>query len=110
MKINKLNDIIIGGGETPSVGIIPNSDTTPELADIPVWKTAVSGSVTITNFTGCNEGTTRKIVFSNSNTTLQNGVNIKLQGGIDFTGNVDDTITLIYVGLAWHETGRSLNS
>ena len=51
-----------------------------------------------------------RVIFGDSNTTIASGDNIILAGNKDFTGNVDDVLTLICKSDGtWLESGRSLN-
>lgn len=81
----------------------------------------VNSSVIIeNNVFGDSYGTTSRIVSGKqlilinvngggSVTFSQSGGNIKLQGGIDYTMQVGDTISFIYNGTNWIETARTSN-
>jgi len=97
--------------------VILDGDTTPSILDgsnnyCGMLITLNSGATSITYFddaTACYEIT---IFFADNNTTLVNSANLRLSGGLDFTGNTYDTITLIYNDheCIWIEIARSLNS
>jgi len=100
-----------GNPTTRTIGIIPDSDVTPDLSGYRTWKTAISGgSVEIVNFSQCRADDVKYIIFSNGLTTIKNNANIKLQGATDFLGAAGDTLQLIYDGSVWYELTRSLNS
>ena len=74
-------------------------------------QTSNSSATTITNFTDGYVPMTITIIFGDSFTTIQSGTNIILAGNKDFTGNNNDTLTLVINSDGkWLETGRSLNS
>ena len=100
-----------GNPSTRTIGVITNNDSTPDVSGYRTWKTAIGGlAVEISNFTQCRADDVKYIIFSNGLTTIKSNANIKLQGGIDFTGSAGDTIQLIYDGYVWYELTRSLNS
>ena len=49
------------------------------------------------------------VLITTGNTTIQAGPNLHLQGGINFSGSVNDVITLLYDGTSWYEVSRSVN-
>ncbi len=81
-------------------------DTTPSVLGGRNFKTANSGSTTITNFDDGIEGQEIFIVLD-ANTILADNSNLKLNGGLSATG--DDTITLVKIGSTWYEKCRSVN-
>lgn len=68
----------------------------------------VSSSVsrTVTTLTDGYEGQQIVLIFSDGNTTLGSGGNLKLASG-SFAATADDTIRLIYNGTSWYELGRT---
>jgi len=98
------------GPSSRVIGEMIDGDTTPDLSDHRTWKTNSSAPTTITNFDGCRADDERRIIFTDSNTTFQHNVYITLQGGADFVGVADDTLSLIFDGSTWYELSRSLNS
>lgn len=94
-----------------TIGTMINNQMTPDLTRYRTWKTATGGSpVNIVNFINCRADDVKYIIFSNSLTTIVSNGLIKLQGGLNFNGNQNDTIQLIFDGLRWYELTRSLNS
>jgi len=98
------------GPSARGIGVMTDGDATPDLSDYRTWKTNSSAPTTITNFDGCRADDVKRIIFTDSNTTFQHNVNITLQGGADFIGVADDTISLLFDGSVWYELTRSLNS
>lgn len=68
----------------------------------------VTGTVNITSITsnGTLPGTRITIIFDGV-LTFTDGNNLKLAG--NFVTTADDTITLVYDGVNWYETSRSVN-
>ena len=84
-----------------------NGDTTPSVAGGVCFATNNTGATTITTFDDGASGQRITIVFTDANTTLTDGGNLKLAGG--FTSTADDTMELIFNGTTWFELGRSVN-
>ena len=89
-----------------------DGDTTPSVATYRTFKTANTASTTITTFDSGVDGQEIIILFNDSNTIIQNGTNIKLQGAGNFTGAQYDTLTLVRFSSTpvWVELSRSVNS
>ena len=108
VEIARFGDV----GQPDSV-TFSNLDTTPEIDErAKIHKTANSSSTTITDFDMYgpdNDGTEITILFTDTNTTIQDNASMHLAGGANFTGSVDDILTLVRVGGAWHEKSRSIN-
>jgi hypothetical protein len=70
----------------------------------PFWQTANTAATTITDFDDP-KGDLHKItiLFTDTNTTIQNNANIVIQSGSDFTGAVDDVKVFLYDGTNWVE-------
>ena len=69
-----------------------------------------SSSTTILNFEDGYIPMIIRVIFGDANTIIASGDNIVLAGNKDFTGNVDDVLTLICKSDGtWLESGRSLN-
>lgn len=68
----------------------------------------VTGTTTITSITSTNlqSGVVVTLIFDGA-LTVTDGGNLKLAG--DFVTTADDTLTLVYDGTNWYETGRSVN-
>jgi hypothetical protein len=89
------------------LGTLTVNSATPSVVGFNVWNTANTSPTTITNFTGGVTGQTITILFTDANTTLTDGTDIKLSAA--FTSTADDTMTLFYNGTAWFEMSRSVN-
>lgn len=94
---------------TPKTVITDNFDTTPNVAATNRIQFNQSSATTITNFVNGTDGQQLRILFSNGNTKLQHGTNIRLAGGVDYTGAQHDTLTLELWGTTWYEMSRSQN-
>lgn len=88
---------------------LTNGSATPTVLGVEFINAANTGSTTITNFTGGYTNQRIIITFTNGNTTIQNGANIKLLGTVDFVGTSDDILTLKFNGGYWQEISRSVN-
>lgn len=87
-----------------------NGDTTPSVRTYRTFLTANTAGTVITNFDNAWSGKEITIVFGDANTDINDGANISLLGGINFTtGNGDDVIKLVYIGTMWYEVSRSVN-
>jgi hypothetical protein len=89
------------------LGELTVNSATPSIVGFNVWTTANTNPTTITNFTGGVTGQTITLLFTDANTTLTDGANLKLSAA--FTSTADDTMTLFYNGTAWFEMSRSVN-
>lgn len=67
-----------------------------------------SGATTVLNLSGGTEGQEITLYFTNANTTLL-ATNFYLAGAVNFVSTAADTLTMIYMGGAWHEKCRSVN-
>lgn len=67
-----------------------------------------SAATTITSITST-AGQIFTLVFLDSNTTIQNGVNLQLAGGDDFSPTINSTITFVSRGTVVYEVARSIN-
>ena len=87
-----------------------DGDTTPTIAGTNVFKTGNTGGTSVTAFDNGLAGQEITIIFGDANTTIVDGANLHLQGGLNFTSTADDVIHFIYDGASWFESGsRSLN-
>lgn len=84
-------------------------DTIPTVADGNWFRASNTGPTTITFFDDGVDGQVIYLLFTNANTTLQDGATLNLSGGINFTPNGDDIVTLIFDGVEWYEVSRSQN-
>jgi hypothetical protein len=85
-----------------------NADTTPCVAGVDQLFVANSGATTITDFDGGRDGQVLNVEFGDANTTVDNGSNIFLVGGVDFVGSSNDILTLTYRNGVWREVARSV--
>jgi hypothetical protein len=63
-------------------------------------------ATTITNFSGGANGTVLILIFGDSNTTIQRGGSITLDGGVNFVSALFRTLMLVYAGGVWHQVGK----
>lgn len=96
-----------GVGWDATYAVLPNNDTTPSIKGRTDWVVNNSGGTTITMFDDGVPGQTIQLLFTNTNTTVTDGGNIKLSGA--FTSSADDTMRLIFDGTNWYELNRSVN-
>lgn len=86
-----------------------NADTTPSVARGRVFTVANTGATTITTFDDATPGETYTFIFSDGNTTVQDGANLHLSGGVNFISTADDVLVLVYDGTSFYEVSRSTN-
>jgi hypothetical protein len=86
-----------------------DGDTTPDVSAATYFKTANTGATTITDFDGATNATI-VINITDANTTIAHNANIRLQGGLAFTGAANDVIRFVHNGSAWLEETRSANA
>ena len=85
-------------------------DTTPSVKGADTWETIDSTGVTIiTNFDDGYAGQRLIVIFTGGDVQINHSANIRLQGGANFRGNANDTITFVNNGTGWLETARSVN-
>lgn len=86
---------------------ISDADTTPDVGTYHKFKTANTGTTTITNFDNATIGQEIVIFFDDENTTVQSNANVLLQGGEDFTGSQYDKLVLYkWASTLWVEIDR----
>ncbi len=97
-------------GQSPRIiGSLDNpSDQTPSLASFRTWE--ITQNVTYTDFIGGVADDIKYLIFKTSGATIQSNANIKLQGGVDFSGANGDILQILFDGTVWYEVSRSLNS
>jgi hypothetical protein len=66
-----------------------------------------AGATTITNFTGGITGQQVTILFTNSNTTINDTATIFVAG--TFTSAANAILRLVCIDAVWYETSRSVN-
>lgn len=87
----------------------PAAAATPSVYKGNVFTVANGGATTVTNLLHGKQGQKVTLIFSDENTTLQHGSNLKLAGGSDFVSSANDVVGLVYTGSVWVETERSVN-
>ena len=104
------SSITEGGVSYQSPVTFADNATTPSVAGGTRFKTANTGSTTITNLLNGVLGQRVEIVFTDNVTTLQNNSALFLAGATNFVATPNDMITLTYTdGIGWVEKGRSVN-
>jgi hypothetical protein len=91
-------------------GTYTESSTTPSVLGSNLLSITNTGATTITNFTNGTQNQVVTIYFNDGNTTIQSNANIRLTGGVDFTGTQYDTLRVFYTGSVWLEISRSVNA
>lgn len=93
------------GGSTRTIGEFADADTTPDVSGYRIWRThsAPAAPILITNFDGgrCED---IKIIYLDSDTTIQHNANIILAGGKNVEASGAGNILTIYNdGSVWRE-------
>ena len=86
-----------------------NADATPSVAGGNRFKEANTGATIITAFDDGADGQIIVILFTTGNTTIQDGANLQLNGGVNFVGTANDILTLVRFDTVWYEISRSVN-
>ena len=87
-----------------------DEDATPSVKNHSKFKEANTMATTITQFDDGEDGQTISIRFTTGNTTIDDGANINLAGGVDFTSSdAQDILVLEQRGSTWYEVTRSIN-
>ncbi|MFH1320319.1 MAG: hypothetical protein ABII90_06685, partial [Bacteroidota bacterium] len=81
-----------------------DGDTTPSVAGYNYLLVTNSGATTITNFDDAIKGQMITLIFTDGNTTITDGANIKLSAA--FTSSADDAMTLLFSSQGWVELSR----
>jgi len=92
-----------------TIGVLEFAST-PNVSDHEIWITDSTSSVTITNLITSKTVQKVTIIFLDANTEIEHGTNIKLAGATNFTGQVNDTLSLVYYGSVWYQTSVSVNN
>jgi len=79
----------------------------PEIYKYRTWK--ITENVIISNLLCGRPDDIRYLIFKET-ATISSGMNIRLEGDMDFEGHNGDTIVLLYDGYAWRELSRSINT
>ena len=88
-----------------------NGDTSPDVEGVGVLFLQNTAATTITNFDTTDTRHTLEVIALNGNTTIQNNVNILLDGGVDFVMAENDVLHLRKhpsLSYTWIETSRSV--
>lgn len=108
-----------GGGGAVNFATFTDGDTTPSIAGGDHFKTANTGSTTITDFDDPAAGGHRfTLIFGDVLTTIQANADIDLMGPLTGTAADDDfgpsavgdIMEFLYDGSKWWEVARILNS
>ena len=102
--------LVLDYGPNTKVGYYTPADTTPTVKyGVAALDITNSGAVTITNLDDGIEGQIVRLRFADANTTIQDGGNFQLSGGVNFTPTANDMLTVISRGSVWYEISRSAN-
>lgn len=85
------------------------ADTTPTVLGQKFLSITNAGPVTITNLDDGHARQEITLLFNDANTTIQDGSNFQLSGGVNFVSTANDTLSLVKLGTVWYEKARSLN-
>jgi hypothetical protein len=99
----------LAGSLKLSVGTLTDNSTTPSVAGLIAAQASNTNPTTITDFSAGIAGQIVYILFTNGNTTLQDGAGLQLAGGVNFVGTANDVLVLLRVGSVWYEVSRSVN-
>jgi len=92
-----------------TVTTFADQDATPSVSTSNVFKTANTLATTVIAFDDGSTAQRITVIFTDALTTIQDGANLNLQGGIDFTSTGDDIMEFVWDGTSWFELSRSLN-
>ena len=70
---------------------------------------ANAGAVSITTFDDGEDGQVINLIFGDANTTVQDGANLQLAGGANFTSAANKTLVLAKYSTTWVQRGGSTN-
>jgi len=91
-----------GAMNTEIISTLTPDSATPSVAAGNIFKTANTVPTTYTNFTNSIEGQTIKVIFGDSNTTVDfTASNLKGNAGVDWSPAIDDHMTCIFDGTNW---------
>jgi hypothetical protein len=103
-------DVRVNKRITSAVAVFPDGSTSPTVANANIFKAQNSRATRVTTLNSGTAGQEIKILFTNENTTLVDGRNLRLLGGSNFAATADDVITLLTDdGVTWREVSRSVN-
>jgi uncharacterized protein (DUF2345 family) len=75
-----------------------------------IVQVANASPTSITNFAGGETNQMIVLVFSDANTTIVHGTNIRLNAGTNFAASANSTLTLVKTSGPWVEISRSINA
>ena len=109
-ELERLIDSIGGklSGDAQILVYVP-ADTTPNVGLGDVFTLTNSGAISITAFDNAQVGQIITLIFTDGNTTVVDGANLHLAGGVNFVGSADDILVLLWDGTHWYEVSRSVN-
>lgn len=84
------------------------NDTTPSVRGLSSIIINNTSGITITDFDDPVNNQKISVVLPNSNTTIQNNANIKLDNSLNFTTPSGGTLSLINYSGVWYETARAI--
>ena len=86
-----------------AVSTFADADATPSIADADVFKTANTGSTTITALDGGITGKTVVVIIGDANTTIDfTGTTLIGNGGVDWSPASGDHMTCVFDGTNWY--------
>jgi len=86
-----------------------DADATPSVERADFFTVANTGGTTITAFDKGRVGQVITLIFADANTTVADGANLHLAGGVNFSSTADDVLVLVFDGTSWYEVSRSVN-
>lgn len=101
--VQKVNPVIEDSHDEHSAfQTFTDADTTPDISGGRNFKTANSGATTITMLDGGTDGQTIRVVFGDSNTTIDfTGTNLKGNAGADWSPTQNDHMICTFDGTDW---------
>lgn len=91
------------------MGVYTAADTTPSVRNVTCMVIANAGAVTIAQFDDGEEAQVLTLIFTDANTTVQDGASIQLAGGANFTSAANKTLVLAKYSTTWFQIGGSTN-
>ena len=83
------------------------ADATPSVAGGNRFKEVNTAPTTITAFDDGTDGQILIILFTTGNTTIQDGANLQLNGGVNFVGSANDILELVRFDTIWYQVAPS---
>jgi len=89
-------------GKLSEFATFTDGDATPDVGDGNFFKTANTGATTITMFDGGSNGQVIRVIFGDSDTTIDfTGTNLEGNGGSDWSPTTNDHMTCVFDGTNW---------